>query len=166
MKQEWSRAWSSSSQPRKQRKFRFNAPLHIRHRFLSAHLTEDLRREVGRRSLPVRKGDEVRVMRGSSRGFTGVVDSVDVKELKVYVDGIKVKKVDGSEVLRPLSPSTLLLTKLNLDDKWRKGIIERKKPLKGKPAKEAKKEEEPTKEGKGEKETKKEKPVKKTEKKK
>jgi large subunit ribosomal protein L24 len=151
MKQGWSGSWVSSRQPRKQRKFRFRAPLHVRHKFLSAHLDKLLRKEVGRRSLPLRKGDEVLVMKGSSRGFRGVIDSIDLKKARIYVDGIKARKVDGSEVLKPLSPSNVLITKLNLDDKWRKKIIERKraakegaaekkpeKKLKGKPPKKPK----------------------------
>ena len=84
MKQEWSSKWVSSSQPRKQRKFRFKAPLHVRHKFLSAHLSKDLRRETGRRSLPVRKGDEVLVMRGGPRGLRGVVERIDLKKLRVF----------------------------------------------------------------------------------
>ena len=126
MKQEWSSSWVRSIQPRKQRKYRHQAPLHTRHRFLAAHLSEDLKREIGKRALPVRKGDEVRVLRGSFRRSSGVIDHVDLKNSRVYVDGIKVKKVDGSDALRPLNPSNLLLVKLNLSDKWRKSIVGRK----------------------------------------
>ncbi|MBL7160382.1 MAG: 50S ribosomal protein L24 [Candidatus Aenigmarchaeota archaeon] len=141
MKQKWSSSWKSSSQPRKQRKFRHNAPLHVRHKFLAAHLSADLRKETGKRSLPLRKGDEVVVLRGGSRGVRGSVESVDLSRGRVTVDGIKVKKVDGSEVSKPLNPSNLILTKLNLDDKKRKAILERKK-LPGEKEKPAKKEKE------------------------
>lgn len=133
MKQDWSSAWKGSSQPRKQRKFRYQAPLHARRAFLSAHLSRELRREFGRRALPLRKGDEVLVMKGSFRGFRGPVERVDLKKLRVYVNGVKVKKVDGSEVLRALQPGYLLLTKPVLEDKMRRKVIERKRPA-GKPA--------------------------------
>ncbi len=136
MKQSWSSSWISSVQPRKQRKFRHNAPLHARRRFLSAHMSKDLRGETGRRSMPLRKGDEVVVMRGSSRGMKGAVEKVDTGKTVVYVDGIKVKKVDGSEALKPLNPSNLMISKLNLDDKRRKGVIERKRPSKSRGGKE------------------------------
>lgn len=125
MKQTWSPNWKSSVQPRKQRKHRHNAPLHARRRFLSAHLSPALREAFKRRSLPLRKGDEVTVMRGSSRGKKGQVDRVDLKRLRVTIDSIKVKKADGSEVHLPFQPSNLLITRLALDDPWRKGILDR-----------------------------------------
>jgi len=125
MKQEWSAKWKSSVQPRKQRKFRHNAPLHTRHKFMGARLSPEHTRQLGRRSLPVRKGDEVRVMRGSTRGLKGVVERIDLKRSKVYVEGIIVKKVDGSEVMKALKPSNLIITKPNMDDKKRQRILAR-----------------------------------------
>lgn len=125
MKQLWSSKWKSSIQPRKQRKFRHNAPLHIRHKLVSANLSPAMRREFGRRSMPLRKGDEVEVMRGSFRELRGVVERTDLKACKVYVDKIKIKKVDGSEVLKALEPSNLRITKMGLEDKRRQRALER-----------------------------------------
>jgi len=125
MKQQWSAEWKSSIQPRKQRKYRHNAPLHVRHKFLGARLSSEYVRQFGRKSLPVRKGDEVRMMRGSSKGLKGIVDRVDLKKSKIYVEGIIVKKVDGSEVMKALEPSNTLITKPSMDDKKRQVILER-----------------------------------------
>jgi large subunit ribosomal protein L24 len=125
MKNEWSAKWLSSKQPRKQRKYRYNAPLHIRHKLVSATLSKELRKEVGRRSVPIRKGDEVQVMRGSFDGFKGVVERVDLKKLKIYVEGANAKKVDGTEVAKPIDPSNVRITKLTLDDKMRIASIEK-----------------------------------------
>lgn len=125
MKQKWSRKWKSSVQPRKQRKFRINAPMHVRHKFMAAHLSPDLRRQFGKRSIPVRKGDDIRVMKGGFREQTGTVEKVNMKKIKVYVGGINTKKVDGSEVLVALEPSNLMITKLNLDDKMRQRVFDR-----------------------------------------
>jgi len=125
MKQEWSRRWVSSVQPRKQRKYRYNAPLHVRQGFVSANLSKPLRERFGKRSMSLRKGDEVEVMRGSFRGQRGNIDRVDLSKSKIYVDEIKVKKSDGSEVMRALQPSNLRIVKLNLDDKKRQAILER-----------------------------------------
>jgi len=122
----WSRKWVSSKQPRKQRKYVYNAPNHIRHKLLSAHLSKELRKQFKRRSLPLRKGDEVEVMNGSFRKTRGLVERVNMKKLKVYVEGVKVKKVDGSQVSRPLRPSNLKIVKLNLTDKLRIKVLERK----------------------------------------
>ena len=131
MKKEWSSKWKSSSQPRKQRKYRYNAPLHVRHKFLGARLSPELVKQFGRRSLPVRKGDEVKIMRGSSKDLKGTVERVDVKQSKVYVDGITVKKTDGSEVMKPLVPSNIMITKPDMNDKRRNMILERTEKRKG-----------------------------------
>ena len=125
MKKEWSANWNSSVQPRKQRKFRYNAPLHVRQRFVSVNLSPELRKRFGKRSMQVRKGDEIRVVRGDMKKKTGVVDRVDVNRSRIYVEELKVKKVDGSEVHRPMQPSNLMITKLKLDDKKRQAILER-----------------------------------------
>ena len=122
---EWSNKWVSSRQPRKQRKYRYNAPLHVRQKFVSAHLSEVLRGRFGKRSLPLRKGDEVKVMRGSDKGFKGKIERIDLKEGKVYIEGLNVKKVDGSEVLKPKNPSNLLITESKMEDKRRQMIVER-----------------------------------------
>jgi len=127
MKKKWSKKWVSSKQPRKQRKYRYNAPLHIRHKLISAHLSKELRERFKKRSVPLRKGDEIMVMVGEHKGFKGNVERVDTKKYKVYIEGLTVKKVDGSEVLIPIDPSNLMITKLNLDDKMRQKIFDRAK---------------------------------------
>ena len=129
MKKEWSKHWVSSAQPRKQRKYRYNAPLNVRHKLVSAHLSKELRERFNRRSFPLRKGDEVIVMRGSFKGFKGKVERVDLKTMRVYIDGLKIKKVDGSEVPKPLEPSNLMITELNLEDKERVKALERGKQV-------------------------------------
>jgi large subunit ribosomal protein L24 len=125
MKKEWSPRWLSSTQPRRQRKYRHNAPLHVRQGFVSANLSPELRKRFARRSMQLRKGDEARVMRGSLKGRNGTIDRIDLSRGRVYIDEIKVKKVDGSEVPRPLQPSNLMITKLKLDDKRRQAILDR-----------------------------------------
>lgn len=113
-------------QPRKQRKYRHNAPLHVRHRLISAHLDKALRKEYKKRSLPLRKGDEVKIMRGRFSGVRGKITRVDLKRLKAYVDSAKVKKVSGQEVEAALEPSNLLITKPDLEDKKRRKFMARK----------------------------------------
>lgn len=146
MRQKFSTSWASSKQPRKQRKYRYNAPLHLRQKLVSAHLSPSLRERLGKRSLPLRKGDEVVVMRGSKAGTRGVVDSVDLNKLKVYVDTIKVKKVDGSEVHSPIHPSNIMIVEAKMDDKMRmkrlrgkaSGTSKAEKPAKEKTKKKSK----------------------------
>ena len=127
MKAIWSSHWKSSVQPRKQRKYRHNAPLHIRQKFLSANLSLELRTTYKRRSLQVRKGDEVEVKRGPLKGTRKAVERVDLRKTKVYLDGVRVKKVNGTEVLRPFQPSNLMIVKLHSDDKARLASLQQRK---------------------------------------
>ncbi|MDK2892414.1 50S ribosomal protein L24 [Methanohalophilus sp.] len=108
-----------SKQPRKQRKVRYNAPLHVKQKYISAPLSKDLRSKYGRRSARVAVGDKVVVTRGDHAGTKGEVEVVSLKNGTIVVDGIYVTKADGTEVPRPLYPSNVIITELNLDDKQR-----------------------------------------------
>jgi len=109
----------ASKQPRKQRRARYNAPPHIRGSLLRAPLTEELRKKYDKRNLRVVKGDTVRVTRGDHTGKEGLVDFVLPGKTKIVVDGVSVKKADGTEVPRPIDPSNVVIIKLNLADKRR-----------------------------------------------
>ncbi|PVU69031.1 50S ribosomal protein L24 [Acidilobus sp. SCGC AC-742_M05] len=116
----------ASPKPKVQRKAFYNAPLHLRHKLASAHLSRELRDKLGIRSLPVVVGDRVMIMKGDHKGKTGKVAEVDLKGLWVKVEGITRKKADGTEVLVKFRPWNLLILDLNLKDKWRRRIIERR----------------------------------------
>ena len=116
----------ASPKPKVQRKAFYNAPLHLRHKLASAHLSRELRDKLGIRSLPVVVGDRVMIMKGDHKGKTGKVAEVDLKGLWVKVEGITRKKADGTEVLVKFRPWDLLILDLNLKDKWRRRIIERR----------------------------------------
>jgi len=114
-----------SKQPRKQRKARFNAPLHIRQKLMHAMLSPELRKEHGKRSAQVKKGDTVKVMRGDNAGVEGEVLSVDLKRGVITVTGVSNFRADGTEVPRPIHPSNVMITKLDLDDDEREKIFSR-----------------------------------------
>ncbi len=116
-----------SKQPRKQRKSLYNAPLHIRRKLLTAPLSKELREKYGIKRLPVRKGDEVRIVRGSYAGMEGKVNRVDLKKIRIYIDGVTRERADGTPVFVPIHPSKVEIIKLDLSDKERRKIIERKK---------------------------------------
>ncbi|NPA04521.1 MAG: 50S ribosomal protein L24 [Crenarchaeota archaeon] len=118
---------TESRQPRKQRKALFNAPLHKRQKLVSAPLSPELRERYGIRSLPVRKGDEVLIMRGDWKGQKGKVAKVDLKRMRIYIEGITVKNARGEPRYYPIHPSNVMIVNLNLDDKRRKEIIERRR---------------------------------------
>lgn len=115
-----------SKQPRKQRKFRYKAPLHVRHKLMGVTLSEELRERYQIRSLPVKKGDTVLVMRGDFKEQEGKVDIVDLKNYRLMIDGVSVSKPDGNKVYHPVHPSNVRLVELDLEDEERNQAIERK----------------------------------------
>lgn len=118
---------TKSKQPQKQRKALYEAPMHKRQKLMAAMLSEELRKEYGKRSLAVRKGDTVKVMRGDFKGHSGKVMEVDLKSGRIEVEGVTVQKSDGTERFYPLHPSNVRITKLELKDEERSRIFERSK---------------------------------------
>ncbi len=114
-----------SAKPSKQRKARYQAPLHGKQKLLGAHLDTKLKKQWNTRSLTLRKGDEVKVMRGKYKGETGKISKVDLKRLKIYVENIKRKKVSGEEAHIPFKSSNLLIINPVMDDPKRKAIVQR-----------------------------------------
>ena len=115
----WSVSWKSSKKPVKQRVFRYRAPLHIKSEFLNVHLSKELRNKFKFRSIRVRVGDTVKVMRGNSRGKVGKVERVDVRKEKVFITGFSVQRRDGSPSLVSFNPSNLLIQEFSVSDKRR-----------------------------------------------
>jgi len=79
-------------QPRKQRRFRFRAPLHVRHKLVAAHVSKDLQKEVVR---------------------------VDLRRYKVFVEGVQRQNAKGQDVMIPLDPSNLLIIEVDTSDERR-----------------------------------------------
>ena len=119
-----------SKQPKKQRKALFRAPLHKRQKLMSAPLSPELREKFGIRNLPVRKGDTVRVMRGTWAGHEGKVVRVDLRKIRIYIDGVTVRKADGTPKFYPIHPSKVMIISLDTSDKRRMAIIERRQKAK------------------------------------
>lgn len=108
-----------SKKPKKQRKYLHSAPLHRRRKMIAAHLSKELRARYKRRAVPTRKGDEVSVMRGKFKKRTGKIARIDTQKYKIYIEGVMVKRTDGTERMAPLHASNLKIIKLNLEDKKR-----------------------------------------------
>merc|ERR1712226_383080 len=107
---------ASSSSRRKQRARHFNAPSHMRRKIMSAPLSKDLRQKHNVRSLPIRKDDEVMVVRGHFKGQqTGRVISVYRKKFVIHVGRMQREKVNGTTVQVGIHPSNCVITKLKLD---------------------------------------------------
>jgi large subunit ribosomal protein L24 len=115
--------------PRKQRKRLYNAPAHVRHKLMAAPLSKELVASKGIKTLPVRKGDTVHIQRGDNKGFEGKISRVDLKNYRIYIEGLTREKVDGTNIFIPVHPSKVMIKNLTLDDKRRKDVIARKKPI-------------------------------------
>ncbi len=127
----WTKSWKSSKKPRKQRKYVFNLPLHIRRVLLSTLLAKELREKYNRRNLPIREGDKVKILRGQFKKKTGKVTKIDLKKARIHIEGIENVKKDGSKAPYPIYPSNVVITELNMDDRRRRKILERKEKKKG-----------------------------------
>jgi large subunit ribosomal protein L24 len=123
-------SWKKSTQPRKQRKYVYNAPLHIKQNLLSVHLSPTLRKKYGFRNIQLRKGDKVKVMTGQYAKKEAKVERIDLKRERVYLTGVEAVKKDGTKLATKFVASNLMITELNLEDKKRKQKLESKSVVK------------------------------------
>lgn len=117
---------SPSIKPGKQRLHLYKAPIHIRHKFMCAKLSDELREKLGIKRLYVRTGDSVRVLRGDWKGHEGKVVKVDYEKIALHIEGVTIKKADGTPVYYPIHPSKVMIIKLDLSDEKRSEMIKRK----------------------------------------
>ena len=90
------------------------------------HLSKDLRAKYKLRTFGLRKGDEVKIVRGKFKGKTNKVERIIPNKGKVYIESIQIQKADGTNTKVPINPSNLIITGLDLSDKLRKSKIENK----------------------------------------
>ena len=114
------------TKPGKNRKIRYNAPHHVRKKFLSAPLSPSLKTQYGTRSMPVVVNDTVNITKGDRKLAEGKVLRVDTKDRKIYIEGVTRTRQDGSTVQIPIRTENVMITRLHLDDEWRRNILERK----------------------------------------
>mmetsp|Transcript_7614 Transcript_7614/g.13753 ORF Transcript_7614/g.13753 Transcript_7614/m.13753 type:complete len:137 (+) Transcript_7614:100-510(+) len=118
---------------RKNRKAHFTAPSHIRHKIMSAPLSKELRSKYQVRAVPIRRDDEVMIVRGTFHDREGKVTQVYRKKFRIHVERVTRDKANGQSVPVGVHPSKVVITKLKLD-KDRKAMLDRK----GKSAKKGK----------------------------
>jgi len=108
----------------KSRKAHFAAPSSVRRTIMSAPLSKELREKYNVRSIPIRKDDEVLVVRGSNKGREGKITSVYRLKYVVHIERVVKEKSSGQSVPLGIHPSKVVITKLKLD-KGRESILER-----------------------------------------
>ena len=125
-----------SKQPRKQRLARYNAPLHRRRIEMSAPVDNALRlkQEANNvfypRSMPVRVGDRVIIVRGEGRVKSGEktghkIAKIDRRKRKIYLENHTYFKSDGTELQRPIDPSNVVIINPDWTDLKRRKILDR-----------------------------------------
>ncbi|OLN87178.1 60S ribosomal protein L26-2 [Colletotrichum chlorophyti] len=113
-----------SASRRKSRAAHFGAPSSTRRVIMSAPLSKELREKYNVRSIPIRKDDEVTIVRGANKGREGKVTSVYRLKYVIHVERVVREKVSGASVPLGIHPSNVVITKLKLD-KDRESILER-----------------------------------------
>ncbi|EED16955.1 ribosomal protein L26 [Talaromyces stipitatus ATCC 10500] len=113
-----------ASSRRKSRKAHFSAPSSERRVIMSAPLSKELREKHNVRSIPIRKDDEVTIVRGSNKGREGKVTSVYRLKYAIHIERVVREKSNGQSVPLGIHPSKVVITKLKLD-KDRENLLER-----------------------------------------
>ena len=114
-------------------------PKHLTERKLRSPLSRALREKFGRRNLRVIAGDTIKVIRGEYSGIEGKVEKVNMKRGSLAIEGIQREKVRGGNVKVEINSTNVVITDLDLADKYRQALtqrqheIEKKNPSKKKP---------------------------------
>jgi large subunit ribosomal protein L24 len=116
----------------------YAASQHVLSKQLRSHLAKDLKEKYHCKSTRVTEGDNVKVLRGEFKGIEGKVTRVSTERRGIAIEGIKREKLKGGNVDIYIHPSNVVITSLNLEDKWRQNRLEgqKTKTAKAKPANE------------------------------
>ena len=114
-----------ASKRRAQRKLQLGAPSSVKRKLMSSHLNKSLRDQYKIRSLPIKRGDEVKILKGKAKGKSGKVVQVYRKRNCIYVDKVQRDKQNGQTVFLPIKPSYCVIEKL-LINKDRTKTIEKR----------------------------------------
>jgi large subunit ribosomal protein L24 len=112
----------------------YTASKHLLSKQLGSHLAKDLKEKHHCKSMRVVEGDSVKVLRGEFKGIEGKVTKVSTEKRGIAIEGIKREKLKGGNVDIYIHPSNVVITSLNLEDKWRLNRLEGQKTKTPKPA--------------------------------
>ena len=111
----------------------YTASKHLLSKQLGSHLSKDLKEKHHCKSMRVIEGDSVKVLRGEFKGIEGKVTRVSTEKRGIAIEGIKREKLKGGNVDIFIHPSNVVITSLNLEDKWRQNRLEGQKTKTPKP---------------------------------
>jgi large subunit ribosomal protein L24 len=93
---------------------------------ISSNLSDNLKKDFGKKSISIVKGDTVKIMRGEYKGVEGKIEKLDTNRGRLSIEGVKREKIKGGNVKVQIHASNVQITSLNLDDKMRKSKLEGK----------------------------------------
>ena len=105
----------------------YQAPHHFKSKQLGSMLSKELQEKYHKHSLRVIEGDSVKVMRGEFKGIEGKITQISTEKNGAAIEGIKREKLNGGNVELYIQTSNLMITSLNLEDKWRQNKLEGQK---------------------------------------
>ena len=111
----------------------YTASKHLLSKQLGSHLAKALKEKHHCKSMRVIEGDSVKVLRGEFKGIEGKVTKVSTEKRGIAIEGIKREKLKGGNVDIYIHPSNVVITSLNLEDKWRANRLEGQKTKTPKP---------------------------------
>jgi len=91
---------------------------------MRARFDKKLQERYDKKHFGIRTGDTVEIMRGDFKGQSGKVN--EIKGEKAVIEGITVKKADGSATPKGINISNVRITKIDLSDSWRMDKLEEK----------------------------------------
>jgi large subunit ribosomal protein L24 len=94
-------------------------PKHILDARICSSLTDDLRKQYGRRSARVVKGDTDKVMRGEYAGIEGKVEKINTERGTLAIEGVQREKIRGGNVKVQIHASDVTIMSFNLQDTYR-----------------------------------------------
>lgn len=92
---------------------------------MSAPISKELREKHSVRSMPIRKDDEVKVVRGTYKGREGKVLQVYRKKYVIHIERVQRERSNGAQVFVGIHPSKVVITKLKIDND-RNALLKRK----------------------------------------
>src|ERR1700687_254801 len=111
----------------------YTASSHLLSKQLGSHLAKSLKEKYHCKSIRVVEGDSVKVLRGEFKGIEGKVTRVSTEKRGIAIEGIKREKLKGGNVDIFIHPSNVVITSLNLEDKWRQNRLAGQKTKTPKP---------------------------------
>mmetsp|Transcript_47760 Transcript_47760/g.112716 ORF Transcript_47760/g.112716 Transcript_47760/m.112716 type:complete len:130 (-) Transcript_47760:1896-2285(-) len=115
-----------TSSRRKIRKRYFCSNSNLKRKAMVSSLSKNLREKYKLKSIPIRKDDTVRIVRGDQKGKSGKVMQCQRKNFKVLIEKITYNKKNNLNSYIPLTPSNLVIENLSMTNE-RKLLISKKK---------------------------------------